>query len=68
MKNGYLYFDTLHNKVMKYVVTSDKTGWEEVKERMYGKWLPEATAKTRVDQYLANPSTVSDNRYLHIKY
>jgi len=68
LKNGYLYFDTLHNKVMKYVVTTDKTGWEEVKERMYGKWLPEATAKTRLDQYLANPSTVSDNRYLHIKY
>ena len=66
--NGYLYFDTTLNKVMKYEVKDSGNSWIEVKERMYGKWLTEAAAKTRLQQYLANPSTVADNRYLHIKY
>lgn len=68
LRNGYLYFDTANNKVMKYVITTSSSEWQEVRERMYGKWLTEAAAKTRLNQYLANPSTVSDNRYLHIKY
>jgi len=66
--NGYLYFDITLNKVVQYQVTTAESKWIEARIRMYGKWLSEADAKSRLDNYLANPTTVADNRYLHIKY
>ena len=69
-KNGYLYFatDADQNKVYKYTITDGVGTWAEEKQRMYGRWLTEQDAKNRLDAYKLNPSTVSDNRYLHIKF
>lgn len=58
------YFATDENKIYKY--TSD--GWKPDNTRMYGIWLSENDYKTRLAEYLANPTSVSDNRYLHIKF
>ena len=35
---------------------------------MYGKWLDEDAAIKRLNDHIAEPKTVSDNRYLHIKF
>ena len=39
-----------------------------ITDNMYGKWLDEEDAKARLSAYNANPTTISDNRYLHIKF
>ena len=68
-ENGDLYFATDENKVYQCSVgEGDVRTWSVVHERMYGKWLKESVAKTRLENYKNNPTTVSDNRYLHIKF
>ena len=56
------------NKVYKYTSTDDGYAWNEVRERMYGKWLDEAKAIQRMDNYFDDPTNVADNRYLHINF
>lgn len=58
------YFATDENKIYKY--TDD--GWKVDNTRMYGIWLNEDVAKARINSYMADPTNVSDNRYLHIKF
>ena len=69
--------DPLYKKV-KTLCTYEKedSGYDDnPKERMYGQWLDEQTAKNRLAAYLedqakpvAERTGVSDNRYLHIKF
>ena len=68
---GDLYYATNTEKV--YECTSNEGSnpiWSEViiTDKMYGKWLDEEDAKSRLSAYNANPTTISDNRYLHIKF
>ena len=67
---GELYFDTTNGVVNKYDGLNEQglPIWTPVNERMYGKWLSETAAKQRLTAYLADPTHVSDNRYLHIKF
>lgn len=61
-------FRTDEGKIYKCVVTDSVKSWKELSERMYGKWLDKAVANTRLNNYLNDPTNVSDNRYLHIKF
>ncbi len=63
-----LFFATDEQKVYKCSIEDSVVSWKPVYERMYGKWLSEADAKTRYNSYVANPTNVADNRYLHIKF
>ena len=76
-KSGITAYRTDENKiyVSVYNVTKDTEGkenisksWKEYTERMYGKWLDEDAAIERLNRHIATPETVSDNRYLHIKF
>lgn len=66
--DGDTYFATDENKMYKYTQTDDGFVWNILRERMYGKWLSESQAMTRMEDYEDNPTNVSDNRYLHIKF
>ena len=68
VKADELFFATDEQKVYKCSIEDDVVSWKPVYERMYGKWLSEEDAKTRYKNYVANPTNVSDNRYLHIKF
>ena len=69
---GDLYYATDEDKV--YECTSldanELPVWTEVvvNTKIYGVWLSESAANTRYQNYVNDPSTVSDNRYLHIKF
>lgn len=63
-----LFFATDEQKVYKCSIENEVVSWKPVYERMYGKWLSEADAKTRYNSYVADPTNVADNRYLHIKF
>ena len=63
-----LFFATDEKKVYKCSIENGVVSWKPVYERMYGKWLSEEDAKTRYKSYVADPTNVSDNRYLHIKF
>ena len=67
---AHFYFDTTNGVVNKYDGLNEQglPIWTPVNERMYGKWLSETAAKQRLTAYLADPTHVSDNRYLHIKF
>ena len=68
VKADELFFATDEQKVYKCSIEDDVVSWKPVYERMYGKWLSEEDAKTRYKSYVADPTNVSDNRYLHIKF
>lgn len=68
VKADELFFATDEQKVYKCSIEDDVVSWKPVYERMYGKWLSEEDAKTRYKNYVANPTNVADNRYLHIKF
>ena len=68
---GDLFYATDEDKVYECTVKSESgPTWTEVivNTKIYGKWLNEADAKTRYQNHDNNPTTVSDNRYLHIKF
>ena len=68
-KDGDTYFATDENKMYKYVKQADETfTWDILRERMYGRWLSENAALDRMADYEDDPTNVSDNRYLHIKF
>lgn len=66
--DGDTYYATDQNKIYQYNVSDSGNTWSLFNKRMYGKWLKEKDAKERLDAYKENPTTVSDNRYLHIKF
>ena len=68
VKADDLFFATDEQKVYKCSIEDDVVSWKPVYERMYGKWLSEADADTRYNNYVADPTNVADNRYLHIKF
>lgn len=68
VKADELFFATDEQKVYKCSIEDNVVSWKPVYERMYGKWLSEEDAKTRYKSYVADPTNVSDNRYLHIKF
>ena len=63
-----LFFATDEQKVYKCSIEDNVISWKPVYERMYGRWLSEDAAATRLNNYLTDPTNVSDNRYLHIKF
>ena len=68
VKADELFFATDEKKVYKCSIENGVVSWKPVYERMYGKWLSEADADTRYNNYVADPTNVADNRYLHIKF
>ena len=68
VKADELFFATDEKKVYKCSIENGVVSWKPVYERMYGKWLSEADANTRYNNYVADPTNVADNRYLHIKF
>ena len=68
VKADDLFFATDEQKVYKCSIEDDVVSWKPVYERMYGKWLSEADADTRYNNYVADSTNVADNRYLHIKF
>lgn len=67
--DGDTYYATDENKMYKYTKTEDGFVWNILRERMYGRWLTEKAAMTRMEDYENDTThTVSDNRYLHIKF
>ena len=68
VKADELFFATDEQKVYKCSIEDDVVSWKPVYERMYGKWLSEEDANTRYKSYVADPTNVADNRYLHIKF
>lgn len=79
---GALYYATDEDTIYECIGQNDLgiADWAPVviTNRMYGVWLNENNttvdgflikgSKTRLAEYLANPTSVSDNRYLHIKF
>ena len=69
---GDLFYATDEDKVYECTAISDlgTPTWTEVviNTKIYGVWLAEQAAKTRYQQHDNNPTTISDNRYLHIKF
>ena len=68
VKADDLFFATDEQKVYKCSIEDNVISWKPVYERMYGRWLSEDAAATRLNNYLTDPTNVSDNRYLHIKF
>ena len=70
-KVGDLYYATDEDKVYECTDASgDIPVWSEVvvTTKIYGVWLSEAQANTRYQNYVNDPTNISDNRYLHIKF
>lgn len=80
---GNLYYATDEDVIYECLGENTVTGvidWAPItiNNRMYGVWLNEDNttvdgfvikgSKNRLAEYLANPTSVSDNRYLHIKF
>lgn len=68
---GDLFYATDQDKVYECTgIANDLPVWSEVvvNTKIYGVWLSEQDANTRYQNYINNPTTVSDNRYLHIKF
>ena len=69
---GDLFYATDEDKVYECtgLDAEELPVWSEVvvNTKIYGKWLSESAANTRYQNYVNSPSTVSDNRYLHIKF